>query len=434
MKLRSSSGDSATRTPPRTPTVPSRRNTTTKCTYCEKTFTTLFNCKRHVREVHEPAATPAYDCEHCAMSFKRKEYLVEHLLAAHEEDTLAGEKIVRRKRAPVGEYRSVTRCTCEFCGKIYDNATNKDRHVMEKHLQVRPYGCRSCGIAFRRKPQLMRHLAAQHDNDESVGVFPGAKRSFSEDFKFACNFASCRHRFGTQAELDAHEATHQKVLGCTLCRVGFLTRDILLAHLRSEEHLKKLFGDDFAYATSVFTDDCTVICKICGLAFSKIDDALKHLYAEHKSANDAEHNCAECQQAYGDPIALNRHFLNEHLEPGAPVDYADEALEYDDTSDRPVCYICDKEFSSTRGLERHLATIHEGARQLICDACGENFNRTDQLQTHYRKKHKPKVIYVRTPKQEIEDDDEVAVEEEEMDEEQAAENIQQIVRQIVDTK
>lgn len=51
-----------------------------------------------------------------------------------------------------------------------------------------------------------------------------------------------------------------------------------------------------------------------------------------------------------------------------------------------VCHACDKSFSSTSHLKRHIRSLHLKQRYL-CDGCDKTYSRKDDLLSHKRQRH-----------------------------------------------
>ncbi|XP_077013052.1 transcription factor IIIA [Tamandua tetradactyla] len=112
-----------------------------ECSFVAKTWTELL---KHVREAHKEETT----CEVCQKTFKRKDYLKQHM----------------KTHAPE---RDVCRCPREGCGRTYTTVFNLQSHILSFHEETRPFVCEhaGCGKRFAMKQSLTRH-AVVHDPDK----------------------------------------------------------------------------------------------------------------------------------------------------------------------------------------------------------------------------------------------------------------------------
>ncbi|XP_019521591.1 PREDICTED: transcription factor IIIA [Hipposideros armiger] len=110
------------------------------CSFVAKTWTELL---KHVREAHKEETI----CEVCQKTFKRKDYLKQHM----------------KTHAPE---RDVCRCPREGCGRTYTTLFNLQSHILSFHEERRPFVCEhaGCGKTFAMKQSLSRH-AIVHDPD-----------------------------------------------------------------------------------------------------------------------------------------------------------------------------------------------------------------------------------------------------------------------------
>ncbi|XP_012505328.1 PREDICTED: transcription factor IIIA [Propithecus coquereli] len=116
------------------------------CSFVAKTWTELL---KHVRETHREEIT----CEVCQKTFKRKDYLKQHM-KTHAPD------------------RDVYRCPREGCGRTYTTVFNLQSHILSFHEERRPFVCEhaGCGKTFAMKQSLTRH-AIVHDPDRKKMKF-----------------------------------------------------------------------------------------------------------------------------------------------------------------------------------------------------------------------------------------------------------------------
>ncbi|XP_053775693.1 transcription factor IIIA [Desmodus rotundus] len=111
------------------------------CFFVAKTWTELL---KHVRTTHKEEVV----CEVCQKTFKRKDYLKQHMKTHSAE-------------------RNVCRCPREGCGRTYTTVFNLQSHILSFHEERRPFVCEhaGCGKTFAMKQSLTRH-AVVHDPDK----------------------------------------------------------------------------------------------------------------------------------------------------------------------------------------------------------------------------------------------------------------------------
>ncbi|KAL6068446.1 hypothetical protein STEG23_028477 [Scotinomys teguina] len=128
------------------------------CSFVAKTWTELL---KHLREAHKEEVT----CAVCRKTFKRKDYLKQHM----------------RTHAPE---RDVYRCPREGCGRTYTTVFNLQSHILSFHEEARPFLCEhtGCGKTFAMKQSLMRHSVVHNPDKRRMKVkvkLPRERRSLA---------------------------------------------------------------------------------------------------------------------------------------------------------------------------------------------------------------------------------------------------------------
>ncbi|XP_037382705.1 transcription factor IIIA [Talpa occidentalis] len=121
------------------------------CSFVAKTWTELL---KHGREAHKEEII----CEVCQKTFKRKDYLKQHMKTHATE-------------------RTVCRCPREGCDRTFTTLFNLQSHILSFHEERRPFVCEhaGCGKTFAMKQSLTRHVVV-HDPDKKK-MKPKVKRS-----------------------------------------------------------------------------------------------------------------------------------------------------------------------------------------------------------------------------------------------------------------
>ncbi|ELK37723.1 Transcription factor IIIA [Myotis davidii] len=103
------------------------------CSFVAKTWTELL---KHVRETHKEKII----CEVCQKTFKRKDYLKQHMKTHNPE-------------------RDVCRCPREGCGRTYTTVFNLQSHILSFHEERRPFVCKhaGCSKTFAMKVSAHSH-------------------------------------------------------------------------------------------------------------------------------------------------------------------------------------------------------------------------------------------------------------------------------------
>lgn len=113
-----------------------------KCVWigCGKSFGTITDLRRHVREVHNKIRS--HVCLQCGLSFLQKAHLSTHVMAIHEAT----------------DERDMFRCDVTGC--TYKNVKKGavDSHKKTTHLGLAATICPTCGVRIKRgKADLARH-------------------------------------------------------------------------------------------------------------------------------------------------------------------------------------------------------------------------------------------------------------------------------------
>ena len=116
-----------------------RKSWQIKCPQCPKWFTTVFNMKRHFEPEHLGIL---YICDVCGVDFKTKQALAEHEKSVHTAVHLDPSQ----------------RLPCAHCHKTFLSVWHLRRHEQDMHSGSGDHICERCGKAFKYKSLLTGHL------------------------------------------------------------------------------------------------------------------------------------------------------------------------------------------------------------------------------------------------------------------------------------
>ena len=267
---------------------------------CGKKFSTLFDLRRH-RGMHEeqPKNEPCLQCIDPTTGkpklFKNPWYLKHHIKMVHE---------------------GLKPNQCESCGKAFQSASYLRSHKRIAHEGFKVV-CDQCGIEYRYKKHLIRHIARDHEGNEgndfkcehcgkefnnhgNLGnhIFDIHKKKLSPSTKTlqsgkVCD--TCGRSFPSNYDLKQHvrvkhEGFREK---CELCDKTFSIKRYLQSHVKSEH------------------EGIKINCETCGKGMKDKDSLKKHVKAIHEGLK--EHVCKYCNKGFGYSGTLSSHVRAVHL-------------------------------------------------------------------------------------------------------------------------
>ncbi|XP_061428132.1 zinc finger and BTB domain-containing protein 17-like isoform X2 [Lethenteron reissneri] len=219
-----------------------------QCEYCGKKFTLKGTMQKHVNSIHNPQnvvkpsssslgrrlvkvetvqeeycgvttstlAGGCFECSACALQFSRQTEFVVHMAGHNGLEVLP---CTVCKKLCVGQealerHTKAHKHVCEICGKNFTSSNNLTQH-MNLHLDVRPYKCQYCDVAFHRNNSLWSHIKARHNYGLPA---------------YQCTH--CNKRFATPSQLTHHLRYHtgERFHACELCGRMFVNRSGLQRH------------------------------------------------------------------------------------------------------------------------------------------------------------------------------------------------------------
>lgn len=292
-----------------------------KCDLCSFTTIKKSSLLSHIRH---HVSSSRHKCKICSESFTSFEKLHKHSLKIHKKGAFGS-----------AEYSKAS-IECEICNKIF----SAERFSAHLNLHQTPkFQCDYCGILFRMKQALERHLKSKHESDRLM----------------TC--ATCGKNY-KKMSLKQHEETHNPVkiyVKCEICQKLMQMKNLKL-------HIELRHSDRYK--------EKKIVCE-CGKAFRYQKQLQKHIEQVHEKVNlGKNYPCMEC-----DFVTTRMSDLRAH----SFVHYSGPVFE---------CKICELKFKTKKLLQIH-SKVHldGGLRKYPCSKCQNIFQTTGGRRKHELKVH-----------------------------------------------
>ncbi|KAJ8675082.1 hypothetical protein QAD02_010868 [Eretmocerus hayati] len=235
---------------------------------------------------------------------------------------------------------------CQICSETFNSLSSLQLHV-RSHTGEKLFSCGICGKGFNRKSNLNKHLKV-HKGDR----------------RFSCGI--CKRQFVERSNLDAHLKLHtgEKPYPCSICKLSFSRRRNRDRHGKSH------------------TKDLPLACRICGERIESKLDLEMHSNA-HARQQENRGSASRGVGRFGtanERDGVSRSRDSPQVNPGSsnqPESHNDQTI----CEPLLVCPYCDKEFSSSRALLRHVEN-RPCLRSFICTVCNMKFKSKTNLKLH----------------------------------------------------
>ncbi|VDK44786.1 unnamed protein product [Anisakis simplex] len=257
-----------------------------------------------------------HKCHVCCKSFGKKFELSRHLVVHTKE----------------------RRFNCEKCGKKFSQRSSLSQHVqMHNEEEALRHKCTLCGASFSQAGNLRRHVTLLHPTDV-------ASRTV-----FRCPHCTCV--FNSVQPLQVHmRKRHQYDSSASQSpKSKNESFPVVVENLKQQEAVTSESQQNIRNRRRL------VCCSICGKAFGKCSDLLRH-YRVH--SGNRPFSCNRCHKNFAWKSSLKLH-SEKHIR-------EENAYNYNECS---RCHLCMKQLSSTTSLRRHIK-LHARSSER-CATCSQ---------------------------------------------------------------
>ena len=148
-------------------------------------------------------------------------------------------------------------------------------------------------------------------------------------------------------------------------------------------------------------------CGGCEKAFTSTFSLKRHFKSFHMRRE--KHSCLACDKSYTQSHNLKTHFKKVHEGLKLPRSSAGIKNEFtpdevdrmtpnveNETLKKPKqysCQPCDKSFTRSHNLKKHILTVHRGQKPYYCQACDKSYTQSSSLKTHILTFHRGQKPY-----------------------------------------
>ena len=349
------------------PMKPENENKSFKCSRCDKTFTTSFNMKKHIKTIHEGQRN--YKCDSCGKSYKESGSLNFHIKTIHE-----GQR----------KYK------CDSCEQPFNKLDSLKSHIKSLHevqdadtlkmkysrLKKKRRNCQICGDSIYSITGLRQHLKVIHkinqiySKDVSKSDFEvenilqtrGTSQKGNREYLIKWKNLSIEESTWEPTEnivqFDLIKKFHQTDSQNAKCE-GCGKQGIW-----SGPNWRKLF---VKHKKSCLSYDCLM----CSKSFRT-----KGKYEQHMDTHRGSgHKCENCGLICTTGVSLRRHIASNTCK----NDFK--------------CDICNTQFTTNRKYLRHLRAHKKPPNEKVpCLRCGKMLGK-ESLENHVKVVHEGKCQY-----------------------------------------
>ena len=239
-----------------------------------------------------------YDCKVCRKKLRYK-----------ADEIIHG---IKHKSGPTLDYHQIK---CPYCFEEMRTYFQLGRHLMIKHLNERPYGCRLCKKKFHAFVKLKNHCFKYHLSNSSDTYFDlrqspssvmSSVQSITSSFQDIIEYENSH----LSLESANHDLNNNIISTCT----NNLSYDFF-----NEETTTALLKSPVVDMFTIITRFNCQQCAKCDQQFTSSSDYLIHCWNSHMHSQEHLSTCWLCAYHddqlyhYEDDLELKKHLLEEHL-------------------------------------------------------------------------------------------------------------------------